>query len=102
MSKEEVKDYYNEILQITQKAFTENYDTTKLDNGEDEIISTEKMTITFTTSQNQKKYIYNNVSTIDLGNCEELLRWEYTLTNNETLYMRKIDTIQEGKKNSKS
>ena len=41
------------------------------------------------------------MSTIDLGKCEELLRWENNLTNNETLYIRKIDAILEGKKTPK-
>ena len=32
---------------------------------------------------------------IDLGECEILLRGEYNLTNNETLYIKKLDIIQE-------
>ena len=36
------------------------------------------------------------MSTIDLGECENLLRKYYNLTNNETIYMKKIDIIQDG------
>ena len=32
---------------------------------------------------------------IDLGECEILLKGEYNLTNNETLYIKKLDIIQE-------
>ena len=33
-----------------------------------------------------------------IGECEILLRKYYNLTNNETLYMKKLDIIQEGLK----
>ena len=48
------------------------------------------MTITLTTSQNQKNNINNNMSVIDLGACETLLRNYYNISNNETIYMKKI------------
>ena len=34
------------------------------------------------------------MTSIDLGECELLLRKCYNLTNNETLYMKKLDKIQ--------
>ena len=67
-----------------------------MDNGLDEHINAEKLLITFTTLQNQKNNIYNNMTTIDLGECETLLRNFYNITNNETLYMKKMDIHQEG------
>ena len=54
------------------------------------------MTVTFTTTQNQKNNINDNITSIDLGQCEILLRKYYNLTNNETIYMKKLDIIQEG------
>ena len=42
--------------------------------------------------------VNKNMTTIDLGECETLLRNHYNLTNNETLYMKKIDIVQEGMK----
>ena len=59
------------------------------------------MTVTFTTSENQKNNINNNMAnmtTIDLGECETLLRNYYKLSSNETLYMKKMDIAQEGTK----
>ena len=38
---------------------------------------------------------------IDFGDCETLLRKEYNISTNETLYMKKIDIVQEGMKASK-
>ena len=80
---------------MIEESFTDNYNTSKLDNGEDEIIKTEKMTVTFTTTENQKKNKNNNMSTIDLGDCEYLLKNKYNISINETLYMKKIDIVQE-------
>ena len=74
---------------------SENYNISNLDNGEDDIINTEKLIITFTTSENQRNNKNNNMTRIDLGECEILLKGEYNLTNNETLYIKKLDIIQE-------
>ena len=41
------------------------------------------------------------MSTIDLGDCEKLLRNFYNLTKNQTIYMKKIDIIQDGLKTKK-
>ena len=95
MSKEEEIEYYDDLLKMIEESFTDNYNTSKLDNGEDEIIKTEKMTVTFTTTENQKKNKNNNMSTIDLGDCEYLLKNKYNISINETLYMKKIDIVQE-------
>ena len=95
-SKEKEINCYDYILKIIEQEFTsENYDTYNLDNGLDEHINAEKLLITFTTLQNQKNNIYN-MTTIDLGECETLLRNFYNITNNETLYMKKMDIHQEG------
>ena len=101
MKEEEVK-YYDQIIENIEAGFTsDNYDTSNLDKGEDEVIETEKMTVTFTTNQNQKDNTNNNISSIDLGECEILLRKYYNISDNETLYMKKVDIIQEGVKTAK-
>ena len=43
------------------------------------------MTITFTTTENQKNNINNNMTRIDLGECEILLRYLYNISINESL-----------------
>ena len=97
MSKEEKIKYYDKFLQgVEEVFFSNNYNTSNLDNGKDEVIETEKMTITFTTSRNQKNNANINTTSIDLGECETLLRNHYNISNNEELYIKKIDVVQEG------
>ena len=93
---------YNEILEKIESIFTsDNYDLTNIDKGEDQVISANKILITFTNTENQKNNIQSNMSTIDLGDCEILLRNYYNLTNNQTIYMKKLDITQEGTKAKK-
>ena len=77
---------------------SKDYNTSKLDNNENEIYEYGNMTITLTTTQNQKNNKNNNVTTIDLGECENLLKDKYNISRNEKLYIKKIDVIQEGMK----
>ena len=94
--------YYNNLIQYIDNSFTSpKYDTTNIENGKDEIIKTDQMTVTFTTTENQKNNLYNNMTSIDLGECETLLRNFYNISDNETLYMKKIDIIQDGMKTVK-
>ena len=87
------------ILKNFEEGFTsEDYDTTDLDEGEDEVFEIDNVKITFTTTNNQKNNIGNNITIIDLGECETLLREEYEIPDNEFLYMKKIDIYQEGMK----
>ena len=101
-TKTEENKYYDNIIKNIEENFTsENYDSSNIDNGKDDVIKEGKITITFTSSQNQKNNINYNMTTIDLGECETLLRNEYNISINETLYMKKIDIVQEGMKTTK-
>ena len=58
MSREEEIEYYDNLIKTIEQSFaSQNYDTTKLDNGHNEIIKTEKITLTLTTSKNEKSNI---------------------------------------------
>ena len=86
ISKEEEVKYYDTILKSIENIFTsEQYDTTKLDNGEDEVIKTKRMTVIFTTVQNQKNDKNNNMTSINLGECETLLINKNNISDNQTL-----------------
>ena len=98
MSKEEEIEYYDNLINTIERKFIENYNTSKLENGMDEYFTTKKMIITLTTLENQKNNINNNMTKLDLGECETLLRKEYNIANSEKLYMKKIDIAQEGMK----
>ena len=59
------------------------------------------MHVTLTKSENQKNNINNesyitNDTLIDLAECEISLRNFYNISNNESLYIKKIEIIQEG------
>ena len=87
------------ILKNFEKGFTlENYDTSELDKGNDLVTKLEKMVITLTTTDNQKKNKNDNSSKVDIGQCEDILRGVYNITEDKKLYMKKIDVFQEGMK----
>ena len=95
-TKEEEIKYNDNILRNIEIGFTsEDYDTSNLDNGENIIMQADKMIITLSNIKNQNK-TYENMTSINLGECETLLRKYYNISNNEPLYMKKIDIIQEG------
>ena len=82
---------------IEELFISDDYDTSKLENGNNDIIKYEHMTVTLTTTKNQKNDEKNaNVTTINLGDCEKLLKKAYNISNNETLFMKKIEVQQEG------
>ena len=54
MSKEEEIEYYDNLIKNIEKIFEDNYNTSKLGHGQDEYITTEKITIAITTLENQK------------------------------------------------
>ena len=98
-SREEEILFYDNILWNLEYGFTsETFDTSNIENGIDQILKTEKLTITFSTTKNQKNNINKDMTTIDLGECEILLRKFYNISDNEPLYMKKIDVIQDGMK----
>ena len=87
------------LIKNFENYFTsEDYNTTKIEQGEEEIFQEEEFTITFTTSENQKKNINNNMTKIDLGQCEIELRKFYNLSDDKILYMKKIDINMPGMK----
>ena len=99
ITKEEEIKLYNEVIKNMESLFTSDYyNTSNLDNGIEEVIQTEKMTITLTTTQNQKNSTNNNMTTLDLGECETLLRNHYNISENEIIYIKKLDVKQEGMK----
>ena len=55
------------------------YDTSNIDKGEKEVISVDKVTIIFKTTQDSKNDTNDNITSIDLGECETLLRNYYNI-----------------------
>ena len=93
---EDENKYYNTILKNIEDALTsEDFDTYDLDNGEEEIIEEGKISITITTTQNLRNTLKDNITSINLDNCEHLLRSSYNISDDKLLYMKKIDVEQE-------
>ena len=96
-TREEEIQYYDTILDDIENNFTsENFDSIYLDNGVDEIIKTEKIKITLTTIDNQKNNLDDEMTRLYLDECELLLRKNYNLTNNDSLYLKIVEANQEG------
>ena len=93
----EIIKLYDNILNNIESSFTsENYNTSNLENGNDEIIELNQIKKILTTSENQNNKIKENISTIYLNQCEVLLREYYNITDNEKIYMKKIEVPQNG------
>ena len=87
----------NDILRNYEQGFTSpDFNTSNLENGADEIYEHDGITITLTTTKNQKNNENSNMTLINLGKCESLLRKKYSLSYDDIIYMKKIDVVQEG------
>ena len=95
ISKEEEIEYYDNIIKKLEMGFTSYFDTSISDIGKAIYFREEKMIFTITSLQNQNNDINNNLTKINLGECENLLRKEYNISDNETLYIEKIDIFNE-------
>ena len=97
---EEIIKIQDTLLENIETGFTsDKYDSSNVDSGKDDVIETDKMKITLTSTDNQKNSSNNNnMTSIDLGECEDLLRDYYNITKDEKLYMKKIDVFLEGMK----
>ena len=95
----EIKEQDEILENIEQNLVSENFNTSNLENGEESIITNNKMTVTLTTTDNQKNNIdNNNMTTIDFEECENILRRVYNIPDDNKLFMKKIDVIQDGMK----
>ena len=65
-------------------------------NKEDIYIKNEDVLYQITTTDNQNNNIYNNISSIKLGECENILKKIYDIDGNLTLIILKIDYYLEG------
>ena len=98
LKKDEEKEYYDELFKNIYSLFpSEFYDTSKIDNGEDEVMKTDKMKVIFISTTNQKNNNNENMTYIDLRECETLLKNFYNITDDK-LYIKILDIIQDKKR----
>ena len=85
--------YYDTILQNFELIITsKDYDSSKLDKGEEEMIDINKLKVRLTTLPNQTNN--ENKTTIDLGKCGTILRNFYNISN-KNIYLKIIEIFEE-------
>ena len=85
------------MLKNIEKGFTnDKYNTSDLENSKIKIIKIGNIFITLTTVEYQKNYVNNNMTNVNLGKCEDKLMEVYNIEKDKILYMKKIDSYQEG------
>ena len=95
-------DISNKMLNNIENDITgDNFNTSNIESGENKVIQKEKLTVTITTTDNQKSNKDSNMTNVDLGPCEQLLREAYNLNDDDFIYMEMIEVLQEGMKTPK-
>ena len=69
-----------------------------VDSGEDKKTSYENKQIILTSIINQKNNEDENYITMNFGNCENILKRDYNISNNDSLYILQIISQEEGMK----
>jgi hypothetical protein len=82
MSNEQIKEVYNKLK-------------SKISSNTNEIIETENVKFQISTIEEQKNNNNPNISSIDLGKCEELLKEQEGLSENDNLIILKTDIKNE-------
>ena len=83
-----------------QNNLLNGYNMTNIENGVDDKYTDGNIIYTVTTTSNQKNN-NNNSTTIDLGDCEKKLKEKYNISENNNLYILKLDIYIDGYKNPK-
>ena len=84
--KDSINDIFNEL------------NITDIDNGKDKKIIEKDLTIILTSTFNQKNNEDKNNITMNLGQCENILKTEYNISKYDSLYILQIISEEEGMK----
>ena len=68
----------------------DKFNISYIDNGKDEKTNGTNISLILTSTKNQKKNENEKIITIDLGECENILKKEYNISSNEPLYILQI------------
>jgi hypothetical protein len=88
----------NQIIETLKQEFVNgNLDKLISDviEGNDIIIKNKNFLVQITTTNNQRNDYYHNLSIIDLGECENRLKAIYAISNEEPLFIFKVDSYNE-------
>ena len=95
-NKEAEKQVEQKAVENVKEELTQGFDTSNVDQGNNVVINQKGSTITISTTDNQKNDISSNTSTINLGDCEDKIKDEYNISKNKSLYILKVDVVQDG------
>ena len=86
----------NVILNDIEKGLMNSLTINIIEKNEDIIVNYLNANYLLTTSFNQENNKYNNLTSLHLGNCENLLKDKYNISKNETLLIFKLEYFIEG------
>ena len=79
-----------ELIQNMINNLIDKFNISYIDNGKDEKTNGTNISLILTSTKNQKKNENEKIITIDLGECENILKKEYNISSNEPLYILQI------------
>ena len=88
----------NQSMNDMIKDFKNEFNKTDIDNGHDKTIIDKNIIMIFTSTQNQKDNENISNLTMNLGQCENTLKNNYNISNNNSLYMLLVIHEEDGKK----
>ena len=84
------------VYDIIKSSIAEELIYELLKKNEDLIIKEQNSIFQITTPENQNINVYNNLSTIILEDCENILKEKYNIPKNESLIILKVDSFLSG------
>ena len=90
------KEVEDKEVENIKEELTSGFNTSDIDNGKNIIINQKDSTVTISTTENQKNSNSTNLTTINLGDCEDKLKTKYNIPKRDSLYILKIDVNQKG------
>ena len=88
----------NKTIQNIIDNLIKEFDILEIDNGNDEIIKEQNKTIILTSTRNQKINEDKNNISMNLGECENMLKNDYNISYNNSLFILQIISEEEGMK----
>ena len=92
------KENRSEIIKDSINEVFNELNITDIDSGKDKKIIEKDLTIILTSTLNQKNNEDKNNITMNLGQCENILKKVYNISNNDSLYILQIISEEEGMK----
>ena len=90
-----------ELIQNMINNIFEQLNITDIDNGIDKKLNEKNISVIITSTKNQKKNENEKIITMNLSQCENILKIIYNITENDTLYILLIIAEEEGMNISK-